>query len=143
MVERNSPPKNEKQTLFTPFCELKSAVQAASAVKGNAALLCFVVSSRNDFGQRNLESADIFWKNCSFKEEPPQRTGTMSMKADSLCASPSHGELSKVLDLLSDDLDTSFIGGVELQHPLSVKLWTLERQQRRSWYKQGIELRQM
>lgn len=46
--------------------------------------------------------------------------------ADSLFASPGHSELGKVLDLLSDDLDASFIRGVELQHPLSVQLWTGE-----------------
>ncbi len=45
-------------------------------------------------------------------------------KADSLCARPGHGELSKVLHLLSDDLNASFIRGIELQHPLSVQLRT-------------------
>lgn len=44
------------------------------------------------------------------------------INADSLCASPSHSELSEVLDLLSDNLDPSFIGGIELQHPLSEQL---------------------
>lgn len=47
----------------------------------------------------------------------------MYINADSLCASPSHGEVSKGLDLLPDNLDASFIGGVELQHSLSEKLW--------------------
>lgn len=38
----------------------------------------------------------------------------MYVNTDSLCASSSHSELSKVLDLLPDNLDASFIGGVEL-----------------------------
>lgn len=46
------------------------------------------------------------------------------INADSLWSSPSHGELSEVLHLLSDDLDASLIGGIELQHSLFVQLWT-------------------
>lgn len=48
----------------------------------------------------------------------------MCVNTDSLCTSPSHSELSKVLDLFPDNLDASFIRGVELQHSLSVQLWT-------------------
>lgn len=54
----------------------------------------------------------------------------MTISDNSLSASSCHSELSKVLDLLSDDLDASLIRGVELQHPLFVQLWTLETQQR-------------
>ena len=47
-----------------------------------------------------------------------------AINADSLWSSPGHGELSEVLHLLSDNLDASLIGGIELQHSLFVQLWT-------------------
>lgn len=47
-----------------------------------------------------------------------------AINVDSLFASSCHSELSEVFDLLSDDLDATFIRGVELQHPLPVQLWT-------------------
>lgn len=42
---------------------------------------------------------------------------------DSLWTSPSHSELGEILHFLSDNLDSPFIRGVELQHSVSEQLW--------------------
>lgn len=53
-----------------------------------------------------------------------------------LRAGPSNRELSKPFHLLSDDLNSSFIGGVELQHSLSVQLWPEAQRREKKMHQQ-------
>lgn len=58
---------------------------------------------------------------------------SQTVNADSLWACPGNSELSKVFDFISDDLDASFIWGIELQHPLPVQFWTENRDTSQIW----------
>lgn len=65
------------------------------------------------------------------------------MNVDLLRASPSHRELSKHFHLLSDDLNSSLIRGIELQHSLSVQLWTETQRKKKRYISKNQESSQI